>query len=125
MKITIDNLIKFMRKNKNINITDEQVEEIKKHFYKDVKDLVYWAYSESNSYFDIKLEEIITKEFYGNIPIDANKVYSFGEVVDNMGDVEFTIGELEFDDDPEIIIAYKNTDRFYDRDLKDFINDDN
>ena len=32
MKITIDNLIKFMRKKKNINITDEQVEKIKKIF---------------------------------------------------------------------------------------------
>ena len=125
MKITIDNLIKFMRKMENINITDEQVEEIKKHFYKDVKDLVYWPYSESNSYFNIKLEGIITKEFYNSIPIDANKVYSFGEVVDNMEDVEFTIGDLEFNHDPETIIAYKNTDRFYDRDLKDFINDDN
>ena len=29
MKITIDNLIKFMRKKENINITDEQVEKIK------------------------------------------------------------------------------------------------
>ena len=86
---------------------------------------MYWSFTESNSYFDIKLEGIITKEFYDSVPIDANKVYSFGEVIDNMGDVEFTIGELEFDDDPEIIIAYKNTDRFYDRDLEDFINGDN
>ena len=125
MKITIDNLIKFMRKKENIIITDEQVEKIKKHFYKDVKDLVYWSFTESNRYFDIKLEGIITKEFYDNIPIDANKVYSFGEVVDNMGDVEFTIGDLVFDNDPETIIAYKNTDRFYDRDLEDFIDDDN
>ena len=124
MKITIDNLIKFMRKKENINITDEQVKKIKKYFYKDVKDLVYWSYSECNSYFNIKLEGIITKEFYDNIFIDANKVYSFGEVVDNMEDVEFTIGELEFDG-PETIIAYKNTDRFYDRYLKDFIIDDN
>ena len=30
--------------------------------------------------------------------------------------------EINFDDDPEIIIAYKNTDRFYDRALEDFIN---
>ena len=81
-----------MREKENIIITDGQVEEIKKHFY---KDLVYWSYSESNRYFDIKLEGIITKEFYDNIPIDANKVYSFGEVVDNKGDVEFTIGDLE------------------------------
>ena len=125
MKITIDNLIKLMRKKENINITDEQVEKIKKYLYKDVEDLVYWSYSENNSYFDIKLEGIITKGFYNSIPIDANKVYSFGEVVDNKGDVEFTIGDLEFNHDPEIIIVYKNTDRFYDRDLKDFINDDN
>ena len=42
-----------------------------------------------------------------------------------MGYVEFKIEALEFDDDPETIIAFKNTDRFYDRDLEDFINDDN
>ena len=42
-----------------------------------------------------------------------------------MGDVEFKIDELEFNHDPEIIIAYKNTDRFYDRALKDVINDEN
>ncbi len=29
-----------------------------------------------------------------------------------MGDVEFKIEEINFVDDPEIIIAYKNTDRF-------------
>ena len=125
MKITIDNMIKFMKKKQNFIITDEQVKEIKKHFYKDVEKLVYWSYTESNSYFAIKLEGIITKEFYNSIPLDANKVYSFGELVDNMGDVEFTVGELEFNHDPEFIIAYKNTDRFYDRDLEDFINDDN
>ncbi len=100
------------------------------YFLKRCWNLVYWSYSESNSYFHIKLEGIITKEFYVSIPIDANKVYRFGGVVDNMGpnimgDVEFTIGELEFNYDPEFIIAYENTDRFYDRNLKDFINDDN
>ncbi len=42
---------------------------------------------------------------------------------DNLGDVEFKIEEINFDDDPEIIIDYKNTDRFYDRDLEDFIQD--
>jgi hypothetical protein len=40
-----------------------------------------------------------------------------------MGDVEFKIEEINFDDDPEIIIGYKNTDRFYDRALKDYIDD--
>ncbi len=58
----------------------------------------------------------ITKDEYNN------KEYSFGEVIDNMGDVEFKFEEINFDDDPEIIIAYKNTDRFYDRALEDFIN---
>ena len=52
MKITIDNLINFMREKENINITDEQVEEIKKHFYKDVEDLVYWSFTEINRYFE-------------------------------------------------------------------------
>ena len=42
-----------------------------------------------------------------------------------MGDVEFKIEDLEFDGDPEIIIAYLNSDRFYDRDKEDYINDDN
>jgi hypothetical protein len=125
MKISIDNIINFMRKKQNIIITDKQVKEIKKHFYKDVDKLVYWSFTERC--FDIKLEGIITKTFYDRITKDEykNKEYSFGEVIDNMGDVDFKIEEINFDDDPEIIIAYKNTDRFYDRALEDFINDDN
>ncbi len=96
----------------------------KKHFYKDVENLVYWSFTERC--FDIKLEGIITKKFYDRITKDEynNKEYSFGEleVIDNMGDVEFKIEEIIFDNDPEIIIAYKNTERFYDRALEDFIN---
>jgi hypothetical protein len=42
-----------------------------------------------------------------------------------MEDIEFTIGELEFNHDPEFILAFENTDGFDDRDLKDFVNDDN
>ena len=124
MKITIDNIINFIKNNQNLIITDKQVKEIKKHFYKDVEKLVYWSFTESNRYFDIKLEGIITKKFYDRITKDEykNKEYSFGEVIDNMGDVEFKIEEINFDDDPEIIIAYKNTERFYDRVLEDFIN---
>jgi len=45
MKITIDNLINFMRKKENIIITDEKVEEIKNYFYKDAEDFVYWWYT--------------------------------------------------------------------------------
>ena len=123
MKITINNIINFMKDKQNLIITDKQVKEIKKHFYKDVEKLVYWSFTESNRYYDIKLEGIITKIFYDRITKDeyTNKEYSFGEVIDNMGDIEFKIEEIKFDDDPETIIAYKNTDRFYDRDLEDII----
>ena len=123
MKITINNIINFMKDKQNLIITDKQVKEIKKHFYKDVEKLVYWSFTESNRYYDIKLEGIITKKFYDRITKDkyTNKEYSFGEVIDNLGDVEFKIEEIKFDDDPETIIAYKNTDRFYDRDLEDII----
>ena len=113
-----------MKTKQNLIITDKQVKEIKKYFYKDVEKLVYWSFTESNRYFDIKLEGIITKKFYDRITKDEynNKEYSFGEVIDNMGDVDFKIEEINFDDDPEIIVAYKNKDRFYDRALEDFIN---
>ena len=127
MKITIDNIIDFLTEKKDIIILGAYVEEMKNYFYKDVENLVYWSFTESNRYFDIKLEGIITKKFYDRITKDEynDKEYSFGEVIDNMGDVEFKIDEINFYDDPEIIIAYKNTDRFYDRALEDFINDEN
>ena len=126
MKITIDNIIDFLTEKKDIIILGAYVEEMKNYFYKDVENLVYWSFTESNRYFDIKLEGIITKKFYDRITKDEynDKEYSFGEVIDNMGDVEFKIDELEFNHDPEIIIAYKNTDRFYDRDLKNCIDND-
>jgi hypothetical protein len=37
MKITIDNIINFMKEKQKVIITDEQVEEIKKHFIKMLK----------------------------------------------------------------------------------------
>ena len=78
MKITIDNIINFMKNKQNLVITDKQVKEIKKHFYKDVEKLVYWSFTEK--YFDIKLEGIITKKFYDRITKGEcnNKEYSFG-----------------------------------------------
>ena len=126
MKITIDNIINFMKEKQKVIITDEQVEEIKKHFYKDVENLVYWSFTEINRYYEIKLEGLISKEYYNKIKSDLykDKKYSFGEVIDNLGDVKFKIEEIYFDDDPEIIIAYKNTDRFYDRNLNEYIDDD-
>ena len=69
---------------------------------------------------------MISKEYYNKIKSDLykDKKYSFGEVIDNLGDVRFKISDLKFNHDPEFIIAYENTDRFYDRDLKDCIDDD-
>ena len=130
MEITIDNIINFMKEKQKVIITDEQVEEIKKHFYEDVENLVYWSFTEINRYYEIKLEGLISKEYYNKIKSDLykDKKYSFGEVIDNLGDVRITvrfkISDLKFNHDPEFIIAYENTDRFYDRDLKDCIEDD-
>ena len=126
MKITIDNIINFMKEKQKVIITDELVEEIKIHFYKDVENLVYWSFTEINRYYEIKLEGLISKEYYNKIKSDLykDKKYSFGEVIDNLGDVRFKISDLKFNHDPEFIIAYENTDRFYDRDLKDCIEDD-
>jgi hypothetical protein len=126
MKITIDNIINFMKEKQKVIITDEQVEEIKKHFYKDVENLVYWSFTEINRYYEIKLEGLISKEYYNKIKSDLykDKKYSFGEVIDNLGDVRFKISDLKFNHDPEFVIAYKNTDRFYDRDLKDCIEEE-
>ena len=54
--------------------------------------------------------------------IDVYKEDCLGEVVDNMGDVEFTIGGLDFNYDPEFIIAYQNSDKYYERDIEDYKN---
>jgi hypothetical protein len=126
MKITVDNIINFMKEKQKVIITDEEVEEIKKHFYEDVENLVYWSFTEINRYYEIKLEGLISKEYYNIIKSDLykDKKYNFGEVIDNLGDVRFKISDLKFNHDPEFIIAYENTDRFYDRDLKDCIDDD-
>ena len=126
MEITIDNIINFIKEKQKVIITDEQVEEIKKYFYEDVENLVYWSFTEINRYYEIKLEGLISKEYYNKIKSDLykDKKYSFGEEIDNLGDVRFKISDLKFNHDPEFIIAYENTDRFYDRDLKDCIDDD-
>jgi hypothetical protein len=126
MKITIDNIINFMKEKQKVIITDEQVEEIKKHFYKDVENLVYWSFTEINRYYESKLEGLISKEYYNKIKSDLykDKKYSFGEVVDNMGCVKFKISDLVFNHDPEFIITYQCSGRFYDRNLNEYIDDD-
>ena len=52
---------------------------------------MHWSYTESNGYYDIHFSGTITKEFYNMIDSDKykDKEYNFGEVVDNMGEVEF------------------------------------
>ncbi len=47
-----------MKENQMIIITDEQVEEIKNYFYKDVENLVYWSFTEINRYYEIILDTI-------------------------------------------------------------------
>ena len=51
-------------------------------------------------------------------------IYSFGEVIDNLGDVRFKISDLKFNHDPEFIITYQCSGRFYDRNLNECIDDD-
>ena len=64
MKITIDNIINFMKEKQKVIITNEQVEEIKNYFYEDVENLVYWSFTEINRFYEIKLEGLISKEYY-------------------------------------------------------------
>ena len=73
MKITIDNIINFMKEKQKVIITDEQVEEIKEYFYEDVENLVYWSFTEINRYYEIKLEGLISKEYYNKIKSDLYK----------------------------------------------------
>ncbi len=72
MKITIDNLINFMKNKQNLIITDKQVKEIK-NIYKDVEKLVYWSFTESNRYYDIKFRRNNNKKFYERITKDEYK----------------------------------------------------
>ena len=126
MKITIDNIINFMKEKQKVIITDEQVEEMKNYFYEDVENLVHWSFTEINRYYEIKLEGLISKEYYNKIKSDLykDKKYSFGEEIDNLGDVRFKISDLKFNHDPEFIIAYQCLGRFYDRNLNEYIDDD-
>ena len=63
-----------MKEKQKVIITDEQVEEIKKHFYKDVENLVYWSFTEINRYYEIKLEGLISKEYYNKIKVIYTKI---------------------------------------------------
>jgi len=59
MKVTIDNLINFMKGKQNIIITEEQLD-IYIYIYKDTEDLIYWCYTSD----DFCLEGIISNNLY-------------------------------------------------------------
>ena len=120
MKITIKDILTFMRNEQNINISEEQEHKIKDHIYKPVRNLVYWSFKESNRYFDKKFEGTIKKEFYKYLQtLDKKQKYSFGEVIDNLGEVLFTIEELEFNEEPEVIVSFLTANSPNDYILKD------
>jgi hypothetical protein len=74
MKITIDNIIDFLREEKDIIIFRTDVEEMKNYFCKDVENLVYWSFTEINRYYEIKLEGLISKEYYNKIKVIYTKI---------------------------------------------------
>ena len=98
-----------MREKQNFNISEEQEQEIKNHFYKEAENLIYWSYYENNKVFSHLYEGIITKDFYDYVKtLDENKIFAFNTPVDNYDFVDYTIKDLEFNEDPEFIIAYLN-----------------
>ena len=122
MQITINNILTFMRDNKKIAISEKQEQEIKDHFYKRAENLVYWSYYEDNRYFNHLFEGTITKDFYNYVQtLDKKKCYSFYSPVDNFDNVDFTIEDLKFNEDPEIIIAFLNSPNREDTILEDII----
>ena len=122
MQITINNILTFMRDNKKIAISEKQEQEIKDHFYKRAENLVYWSYYEDNRYFNHLFQGKITKDFYNYVQtLDKKKCYSFYSPVDNFDDVDFTIEDLKFNEDPEIIIAFLNSPNREDTILEDII----
>jgi len=99
-----------MREKQNFNISEEQEQEIKDHFYKEAENLIYWSYYENNKVFSHLYEGIITKDFYDYVKtLDENKIFEFNTSVDNYDFVAYTIKDLKFNEDPEIIIAYQNS----------------
>ena len=112
MKITINSILTFMKEKQNFNISEEQEQEINDHFYKEAEHLIYWSYYENNKVFSHLYEGIITKDFYDYVKtLDENKIFAFNTPVDNYDFVNYTIKDLKFNEDPEFIIAYLNSNR--------------
>ncbi len=114
MQFTINNIITFMRDKQNFNISEEQEQEIKDHIYKTARCLVYWSFINEDN--DRVYNGTITKEFYSFIKtIDPYHCY----VIDD--DVEYTIDDITFIEDPELIFFYLNSPNKNDDDLEQSI----
>jgi hypothetical protein len=119
MQISINNILTFMRDKQNFNISQGQEEEIKDPFYQTARCLVYWSYYESNKVFTKLYQGTITKEFYDYIKtLDKNERFCFYAPVDNYDEVIYTIKNLKFIEDPELIFFYLNSPNKEDDDLE-------
>jgi hypothetical protein len=119
MQISINNILTFMRDKQNFNISQGQEEEIKDHFYKTARCLVYWSYYESNKVFTKLYQGTITREFYDYIKkLDKNERFCFYTPVDNYDEVIYSIKDLKFIEDPELIFFYLNSPNKEDDDLE-------
>ena len=102
MQITIKNILTFMKDKQNFNISEEQEQEIKDHFYKEAENLIYWYFIDEDT--DKINNGTITKEFYNYVKtLDKHKVFTLN------CDINYTIDELTFIEDPEFIIFYLNS----------------
>ena len=76
MKITINNILTFMREKQNLHISEEQEQEIQDHFYKEVENYIYWYFIDEDS--NQRINGIIKKEYYNYVKtIDHHKVFIY------------------------------------------------
>jgi len=114
MQITINNFLIFMRDKQNFSISQEQEQEIKDNFFKPAQCLVYWSFINEDN--DRVYNGTITKEFYIYIrTINPYDCY----VIDD--DVEYTIEDITFIEDPELIFYYLNSPNKNDDNLEESI----
>ncbi len=114
MQITINNILTFMRDKQNFNISEEQEQEIKDHFYQVAENYVYWYFIDEDT--DKINNGIIKKEFYSYVKtLDPHKVFTIH------GDTDYTIDDLTFIEDPEFINFYTNSHFNNDDGLKESI----
>ena len=103
-----------MRDKQNFNVSEEQEQEIKDHFYKTAQCLVYWSFVNEDN--DRVYNGTITKEFYSYI-----KTINHYDCFTIDDDVEYTIEDITFIEDPELIFFYLNSPNKNDDDLEESI----